>query len=151
MRPDRLFLLVAALYLLGGSALGVWMGVNHDFSLRPLHAHINLVGWASMALFGLTYRAFPEIGTSRLAWAHFTFALTASILFPAGLYQVSMGNEFGVIGELGVLLWLVSGLLFAVATARLASAKRCRDESSVWGLPNNDRTKPPLPKHVPID
>ncbi len=120
MRPDRLFLLIAAVYLVGGSALGVWMGVKQDFSLRPLHAHISLLGWASMALFGLIYRAFPVIGASRLARVHFVCALVASLCFLLGLYRVSAGGAFGTIGEVGAVLWIVSGLLFIFVTMRLA-------------------------------
>jgi len=28
----------------------------------PTHAHMNLLGWVSMALFGLIYQAFPAAG-----------------------------------------------------------------------------------------
>ena len=39
-------------------------------SAVPVHAHANLVGWASLALFGLTYRAYPALKDGRLARIH---------------------------------------------------------------------------------
>ena len=47
------------------------MGASENFTLRPVHAHINLLGWATMALAGLVYSIFPQAGASRLGKAHF--------------------------------------------------------------------------------
>ena len=33
------------------------MGMNNDFTLAPAHAHNNLLGWVSMAIYGLYFRA----------------------------------------------------------------------------------------------
>jgi hypothetical protein len=54
----RWFILIALLYGAFGFAFGIWVGINERFDQAHLHAHINLVGWASMVLFGLLYRAF---------------------------------------------------------------------------------------------
>ena len=43
---DLKFLLLAAIMLTCGVGLGIWMGSREDFALAPVHAHINLVGWA---------------------------------------------------------------------------------------------------------
>jgi cbb3-type cytochrome oxidase subunit 1 len=53
------------------------MGIAHDFTLAPVHAHSNLVGWVSLALFGAIYRAFPELAVSRLARVHFCWRWSA--------------------------------------------------------------------------
>ena len=39
-------------WLVLGIALGIQMAASHDFLLRPVHAHANLLGWATNALFG---------------------------------------------------------------------------------------------------
>jgi hypothetical protein len=44
----------AVIYALAGMALGIVMGASGDHSLAPLPAHINLLGWASLALFGVS-------------------------------------------------------------------------------------------------
>ena len=68
---DHWFILMAIIYAILGMVLGLWMGINKDFSHTQLHAHFNLVGWASMALFGLIYRAYPDLASSRLSRLHF--------------------------------------------------------------------------------
>jgi hypothetical protein len=65
------FLSVAALCGLAGMALGAWMGATEDFTMMPVHAHINLLGWVTLAIMGLFY-ALPSAGAAaRLAWANF--------------------------------------------------------------------------------
>ena len=65
------FLRLAVVYALLGVTLGVVMAASHDYTLRPVHAHLNLLGWASMALFGLWYRSAPAAAETRLAKVHF--------------------------------------------------------------------------------
>jgi hypothetical protein len=68
---DRWFILIGLLYGTFGFAFGIWVGINERFDQAHLHAHINLVGFASMVLFGLLYRAFPALAESKLAGIHF--------------------------------------------------------------------------------
>lgn len=65
---------LAVLYLILGIVMGILMGANEDFTLRPVHAHVNLLGWTTMALAGLIYSVFPKAGLSRLATLHFWLA-----------------------------------------------------------------------------
>lgn len=65
------WLRIAVIYLILGVALGIAMGAAEDFTLRPVHAHLNLLGFTTLALAGLVYTVFPAAGTSRLARAHF--------------------------------------------------------------------------------
>ena len=59
MKIDRLFLVIAAIYILIGMGLGSYMGMNQDFTHRTAHTHINLPGFVSMTLFALIYRSWP--------------------------------------------------------------------------------------------
>ena len=61
MNISRGFLVIGSLYLLVGIVFGMYMGGTGDHSLAPLHAHINLLGFALMMIFGLVYRQFPEM------------------------------------------------------------------------------------------
>jgi hypothetical protein len=65
------WLKLAVVYLIAGIALGIAMGASQNFLLRPVHAHINLLGWTTMALAGLIYTVYPAAGQSRLARIHF--------------------------------------------------------------------------------
>ncbi|MGB9988238.1 hypothetical protein [Pseudoduganella rhizocola] len=62
---------LAVVYLIVGVAMGIMMGASRDFTLRPVHAHINLLGWATFALAGLIYTVYPRAGLSKLAKIHF--------------------------------------------------------------------------------
>lgn len=70
-QTGALWLKLAVLYLIVGVGIGIMMGASEDFTLRPVHAHVNLLGWATMALAGLVYSVYPLAGASRLAKAHF--------------------------------------------------------------------------------
>jgi hypothetical protein len=83
---DILFILLAVLCLICGICLGIAMGMSQNFQFTPVHAHLNLLGWASLALFGLIYKAYPELAKSRLAMAHFALSSLSSVVFPLGLY-----------------------------------------------------------------
>ena len=65
------FLRIAVLYIIVGVALGIYMGASGDHSMHPVHAHLNLLGWVAMSLFGLFYRLVPAAAESRLAKVHF--------------------------------------------------------------------------------
>ena len=65
------FLSVAALLaVLPVMTLSAWMGAKEDFTMIPVHAHLNLLGWVTLAIMGLFY-ALPSAGAAaRLAWAN---------------------------------------------------------------------------------
>ncbi|MDO8771834.1 MAG: hypothetical protein Q7K57_24600 [Burkholderiaceae bacterium] len=65
------FLRIAVIYILFGVSIGIFMAASHDYTLKPVHAHLNLLGWASMALFGLWYRSAPAAAETLLAKVHF--------------------------------------------------------------------------------
>lgn len=65
------FLKIAAIYFSIGVLLGLTMGIIHDFRLTSVHAHFNLLGWVSMALFGLIYHFYPQAAETGLAKTHF--------------------------------------------------------------------------------
>jgi len=111
IRYDLRFLLLAVLLLLCGITLGIVMGVREDFQLVPVHAHTNLVGWVSLALFGLTYRAYPELAERKLAPVHFWLAATAAVLFPVGLVFAVL-DSWPLLAIVGSLIWAAACLVF---------------------------------------
>jgi hypothetical protein len=112
-RIDIYFLLLATVLLIVGAGLGIKMGASEDFTLTPVHAHLNLAGWASLALFGLTYRAYPEMAERRLALWHFIFSATGAVLLPIGIGLAVLKNQPGL-AMLASPLWLIGVLLFLV-------------------------------------
>ena len=118
------FLSVAVLQALVGMGVGIVMGISGDFTLGPAHAHNNLLGWVSMAIFGLYYALVPEVAAKRPAMVHFWLALAANIVFPIGIGLVVTGKG-QVVSIVGSLLEVLSMLLFGtiVWTNRTALAR----------------------------
>lgn len=112
-RLDLKFLLLGAIMLTVGVTLGVVMGIRHDFALAPVHAHINLVGWASLSLFGIVYKLYPEMARSRLAALHFILAAPAALMFPIGI-ALSMLYDRPLVAIVAALMWLAGCILFLI-------------------------------------
>jgi hypothetical protein len=83
---------VAVVYFVVAVAMGVFMGASGDHSLYPLHAHLNLLGWVSMALFGLLGGIFPAIADNLLAKLHFWLYNIALPVMAFALFRVLRGN-----------------------------------------------------------
>jgi hypothetical protein len=111
LRIDTSFLLLAVACLIVGACLGIYMGINEDFQLAPVHAHFNLVGWVSLALFGVIYRLYPELSASRLARLHFWLAAPSAPLLPVGIYLAAM-HHMPLLAIVTSLLWLAGALVF---------------------------------------
>jgi hypothetical protein len=62
---------MAVIYLIVGILIGLGMGISENHILAPVHAHVNLLGWGSMGLMALIYRAYPDAATTTLAKVHF--------------------------------------------------------------------------------
>lgn len=94
-------------FLLVGLCLGMRMGMTEDFSLTPVHTHLNLAGGVLMFVAGLFYAQRPEIPR----WAvtlHYWLHLAGGVLLVAGIYgAVTHAPWYGPvvgIGAVGVLL-----------------------------------------------
>jgi hypothetical protein len=113
---DGLFLRTAVIYVLAGMSLGIFMALSNDHSQMPTHAHMNLLGWASMALYAVVYRVWPEAARSPLASWHFWIANLGTLVVVIGVAGIMAGHEqtFGPLAGVGSILSLVGMLLFAV-------------------------------------
>ena len=109
----RRWFLAAVTYFVIGISLGVYMGASHNHGMFPVHAHINLLGWASMGLTGLLYRSFPAAAESRLAMWHFwlyQIGVLVTLLAIAALYSGNDGAD--PVAGVGSVVVLVSVLIF---------------------------------------
>jgi hypothetical protein len=71
MNISRSFMLVGVVFLVLGIPIGMYMGAANNFALAPLHAHLNLLGFVLMTIFGILYRIVPAMADSGLAKVHF--------------------------------------------------------------------------------
>jgi hypothetical protein len=82
------------------------MAASHDHSMHPVHAHLNLLGWVTMALFGGFYRIWPEAAESRLAKVHFWLYVPAHFV-----QMVALAALFRGVAAVEPLLGAVSSLV----------------------------------------
>jgi len=111
---------------LAGMAFGIFMGIKQDFALAPAHAHLNLLGFVTMFLSALYYRAFPLAAASRLAFYQAVVSVIGAILFPLGIACVLLGghDRFEPVVVAGALVVFAGMLLFAVIVYRSAGSER---------------------------
>lgn len=83
---------IAAVYLLIGLLMGIGMSMTHNFLLAPVHAHINLLGWASLGLAGLVYCVLPGLEHGWLATTHFWLHNVGLPVMMVGLVALRLGH-----------------------------------------------------------
>ena len=106
---------ISAVYMVTGLGLGLAMGISGNFSLTSVHAHISLLGWATMAIAGIVYVVVPDCARSRLATLHFwSHNLGLPVMIASlAMKEYGLANMGPVIGT-GSTLVLVSLVLFAI-------------------------------------
>ncbi len=92
MDISRAFLVIGSLFLVLGIGFGMEMGASGDHTLAPVHAHINLLGFAVMSIFGLIYRTFPAMAASALARVHFWLHLVGALVLLVMLFLLMSGR-----------------------------------------------------------
>ena len=115
------FIGLGTLFALAGMVLGIVMGIQENFALAPVHTHVNLVGWVSLALFGICYRVDLAV---KDGWSvlHFWVAAAGAVVLPLGILLAVTGHQ-PALAIVGSLLTLASMLLFlANYLRRLARA-----------------------------
>jgi cbb3-type cytochrome oxidase subunit 1 len=103
----------AGLYALIGMTLGIYMAISHDHVLAPAHAHINLLGWLSMFVYGFFYHVVPAAAEQRLARIHVGLA-TLGVWFIGPGIAIAVLGMTEALAAIGSILTIVSMLLFVV-------------------------------------
>jgi hypothetical protein len=122
MRIHSFCFLTSALAALTGMSLGIYMGINKDFALAPAHAHLNLLGWVTMALYGLYHRG-RDRSAGPLAWAQVGCGAAGFPLMAGGLGVMLTTGSHGTADAImagAVLSWLGMVLFLAVLVSDMA-------------------------------
>jgi hypothetical protein len=112
---DRLYIVLGALYLVIGMVLGIVMGIRQDFLLVPVHAHINLVGFAAHGIFGLVYKAWPELKGGAIVAAQFWLFVLGAPLLMIGI-AIALRTNNPALAIVGSILVILGALLFLIVT-----------------------------------
>ncbi|MGX9135168.1 cytochrome-c oxidase [Rummeliibacillus sp. JY-2-4R] len=110
------FLKIAVVYFLIAVCLGLVMGIIHNFAFASVHAHLNLLGWVSMAIFGIIYLLFPSAGETALAKTHFWLHNLGLPIMQISLFSMILTeNEALTIGTIiGSIMVVLGVILYAI-------------------------------------
>lgn len=79
---------VAIIYLLIGVLFGMFMHITVHLEWKSVHAHINLVGWLTTAVFGIFYSLYPKMGASKLGVSHFWIHNVGVLFLLLGIFFI---------------------------------------------------------------
>jgi len=95
MKASSLCFRAAVPLVLAGMVWGLQMAISQDHSAFPAHAHLNLLGWVSLFLFGIYYRLHPSLDQSRAALIQVWIWIAATVVLVIGVGLVHTGHENG--------------------------------------------------------
>lgn len=113
----KLFLTTGAIAALIGMSWGIQMAATQDHSMAPAHAHLNLLGFVMMSIFGFYYAITPSAVTSKLAKFHYPLSLAGVVLIVPGIVMALQENG-EVLAKLGSVLILISMAMYAVIVVK---------------------------------
>lgn len=120
-RVSAAFFAVGVIYVLAGMFWGMHMGEAQDFVMAPAHAHLNLLGWVTMGLYGTFYALTQRTMSSKLAWINFAVsALGVVVMIPFLALFLGSSNDPKYIPGIvvGEVLTVLGMLIFGASVAR---------------------------------
>lgn len=131
---SELFFKTAIVFLILGIAAGLQMAISGNHGAYPAHAHINLLGWVTSAIFGGYYALNPAKAARSIAMVHYgVYNLGLVVMLPA-LYLMLHGNPaLEPIVATGSMIVAGSVLIFAFV---VFSAETARSVSGIPAAPH---------------
>ena len=109
------FIKVAVIFALTGMALGINMAITGVHDQIQAHAHINLLGWVTMMLFGLFYKSHGGAAQGKLAMVHFWLSTLGAIVINLGVFLFYSGMpEAEPVAAIGSIIVILGMATFAV-------------------------------------
>ena len=103
----------AAIFGFIGTFLGSQMAGKMDYSLRPVHAHILVVGWLTVFAWGIFYRVYT-VKYKKLVAIHSVLAMVGAFGLTAGMWIYNL-NPFNWNDTLVTVLFIIGGSLLLLA------------------------------------
>lgn len=88
----KMYFMTAICFLVAGILVGLKMSIAHDYAATGAHAHINLLGWVTMAIFGTFHALNPQGAGTRLAKAQYYIYTGGVVVMTPALYLLLTGN-----------------------------------------------------------
>jgi hypothetical protein len=120
-RVSAAFFAVGVLYVLIGMFRSMHMREANDFVMAPAHAHLNLLGWVTMGLYGTFYALSKRTMSLKLAWTNFVIsALGVFVMIPSLAFYLGGGSDPKYIPGIvaGEVLTVLGTLIFGASVVR---------------------------------
>lgn len=131
-KVSDLFFKTAVVWLILGIAAGLQMAISGDHGAFPAHAHINLLGWVTSAIFGGYYALNPEKAERKLAMVHYGLYNAGLVVMLPALFLMLQGNTaLEPVVAVGSLTVAAAVLLFAFVVFSGASVRSASGLSPV--------------------
>jgi len=132
MKASILCFRASVLLAIAGMLWGIVMGISEDHSTMPAHAHLNLLGWVSLFLFGIYYHLHPTVDRNRLATLQVWIWIAGTIVMAIGVGLVHSGHAIGdPIAAVSSLLVLADMLLFGWLVFRREPVEQTSQRTAV--------------------
>jgi hypothetical protein len=122
MHASSLSFRLAVLFVIAGMAMGIGMAMTQNHALMPAHAHLNLLGWVSLFLFGIYYERRPALDTSRLAMIQVILWSLGTVVLTVAVSAIHLGyhaaDPIAAIASLIVLAAMIQFAYFVFRPAR---------------------------------
>lgn len=113
-RIADLYFKTAIIFLIIGIGMGLNMAISEDHSVIGAHAHCNLLGWVTMALFGGYHALNPRKAERRIAMIQYCVYTTGVALMVPSLYLMLLGNmAMEPVVAIASIITLIGVLMFA--------------------------------------
>jgi peptidoglycan/LPS O-acetylase OafA/YrhL len=91
-KVSDLFFKTAVVWLILGISAGLQMAISGDHGAFPAHAHINLLGWVTSAIFGGYYALNPAKAARKIAMIHYGLYNVGLVIMLPALYLMLHGG-----------------------------------------------------------
>ncbi|MFC4671197.1 hypothetical protein ACFO5X_21785 [Seohaeicola nanhaiensis] len=116
-KTAQYFMSLAVLAALIGMIWGLHMAISKDHLMAPAHAHLNLLGWVSFAIFAFYYHLVPAAADGGLAKLHLGLAVVGLVLMIPGI-ALAISRDFEPLAAIGSILSFLSMVTFGLVVLR---------------------------------
>ncbi|HEV7157501.1 MAG TPA: hypothetical protein VGN38_03995 [Caulobacteraceae bacterium] len=124
-RLSLAFFTAAVLCGMTGMIWGANMAATNTFTMAPAHAHLNLLGWVTLAMMGAFYALAGDRAPIRLGWVNFVLS-TAGVVVTIPALVALLGGEKSAerLTMIGAMVVMAGMLTFLAAVVSLWARPR---------------------------
>ena len=119
---DRAYVVVALLWSVAGMLLGLYMGIAADNTLKTMHVAMMVVGFVTLAIYGMLYRLWPALKKSPLARAQFWIAVLSAAGIIVGSYFYATNGSVPLVAVASIVFIVSAALMTWIFIAQSGEA-----------------------------